>query len=737
MNHLKNEKSPYLQQHVNNPVNWYPWGEEAFEKAKKENKPVFLSIGYATCHWCHVMAHESFEDDSVAELMNRAFVNIKVDREERPDIDHTYMTICQMLTGRGGWPLTIIMTPEKEPFFAATYIPKNSRQKMLGMMDLITQIEKVWKEEPGRINKSVGKIKEGFSQSLQLGRSDQPFNTGTIKKAKNALRNRYDEVHGGFGGSPKFPSPHNLMFLLRNWSYGEDVSEQSSSTRKGGSSDTGQGVPVQSTGTRKKDEQSLPGLKLRQTGTGARKKQIQMVEKTCREMRLGGIWDHVGGGFHRYSTDQKWLLPHFEKMLYDQATLMIAYAEAWKKTDNNLFKTTCTDILDYLNEQMTSDEGGLYSAEDADSEGEEGKFYVWTEKELKEILTEKQFSLFSDLFNIKEEGNFRDESTYELTGKNIPHLKQTVAEYADQKELDSEAVQATIDECLQMLKKERAQRVRPQLDDKILTDWNGLMMAALASTGAIFEDNRFTEKATEIGDFLGKNCIKSDYSLHHRYKDGEAEIAGMADDYAFTVWGFIELYQTTFDPRYLKLAINLHQTFAKKFWDDEHGGFFFTADDGEEILGRQKEIYDGAIPSSNSVAALNAFRLARLTGNTEWEDQSEQILNAFSKPIDDAPAGYTFALITPLIKQQSPKEIVICAKEKTEEVDEILRYLQKQDRYSISVILKTEETEKQLSELSPLSAEYDIDDSIAVYICENFTCKMPVHSLGEVKEILE
>ena len=689
MNHLETEKSPYLQQHVDNPVDWYPWADEAFEKAKKENKPVFLSIGYATCHWCHVMAHESFEDQGVAEKMNRAFVNIKVDREERPDIDNTYMTICQMLTGRGGWPLTIIMTPDKEPFFAATYIPKNSRQKMLGMMDLIPQIEKVWKEEPERIEQSVEKIKEGFSQSLQLGRSDQPFDTGTIKKAKTALRNRFDGVHGGFGGSPKFPSPHNLLFLNR---FGDSYEDSTSN---------------------------------------------QIVEKTCHEMRLGGIWDHIGGGFHRYSTDQKWLLPHFEKMLYDQATLMIAYAEAWKKTDNNLFKTTCIDILDYLNEQMTSDEGGLYSAEDADSEGEEGKFYIWTEKELKEILNDEQFSLYADLFNINEEGNFRDESTHELTGKNIPHLKQTVAEYADQKELDSEAVQATIHECLQTLKKERAQRVRPQLDDKVLTDWNGLMMAALASTGAIFEDNRFTEKATEIGDFLEKNCIKSNYSLHHRYKDGEAEIAGMADDYAFTVWGFIELYQTTFDPRYLEIAIELHRTFTKKFWDDEYGGFYFTSDDGEKLLGRQKEIYDGAMPSSNSVAALNAFRLARLTGTTDWEDQSEQILNAFSKPIADAPAGYTFALITPLIKQQSPKEIVICTGQKTDEVDEILRYLQKQDRYSISVILKTAETDKQLSELSPLSAEYDIDDSIAVYICENFTCKIPVHSLDEVKEILE
>ncbi|MEX2457291.1 MAG: thioredoxin domain-containing protein, partial [Balneolaceae bacterium] len=638
--------------------------------------------------------HESFEDEDVAEKMNREFVNIKVDREERPDIDHTYMTICQMLTGRGGWPLTIIMTPDKEPFFGATYIPKNSRHQMIGMMDLIPQIGKVWKQEPERIKQSVEKIKEGFGKSLELGRSDQPFNDDAIKQAKTALRNQFDEVHGGFGGSPKFPSPHNLLFLMRY-------------------------------------------QKLQHTDSNEHEEITQMIQKTCREMRLGGIWDHIGGGFHRYSTDEKWLFPHFEKMLYDQATLLLTYSEAWKISGNELFKTTCYQLLDYINEQLTSNEGGLYSAEDADSEGEEGKFYVWTSDELKEILPPDQFSLFCDLYQIKEEGNFKDEATHQLTGKNVPHLKKSVTEFAIESDLDPETVNKVVQKSINSLKEAREKRVRPQLDDKILTDWNGLMMAALATAGSVFKDDRFTEKSKQIVSFLKAHCFTEDHKLLHRCKDGEAGINGMADDYAFTIWGLIELYQTTFDADYLQSAINLHQTFTSNFWDDEHGGFHFTPEDGEELLGRQKEIYDGAIPSSNSVAALNAFRLARLTGNTKLEEQSDGILNTFAKSIHDAPAGYTFALITPLLMQSNPVEVVITCKQRNSTVDEITSYLQSQDRFRISIVLKTEENAKLLKEISPFSETFPVENRVAVYICRNFTCETPVYSLEDVKSVFE
>lgn len=680
MNRLANEKSPYLLQHANNPVDWYPWGVEAFEKAKAEDKPVFLSIGYATCHWCHVMEHESFEDQQVAELMNRAFVNIKVDREERPDIDNTYMTICQMLTGRGGWPLTIIMTPEKEPFFAGTYFPKHSRQRHIGMLDIVPQIENVWKKDRAKIQKSVQQIKEGFNKSLELGKSKTPFDEKNIKQAVQSLKASFDSAHGGFGNKPKFPSPHNLLFLIR----------------------------------KTKDDESL----------------LNIVNKTLRAIRLGGIWDHVGGGFHRYSTDREWLLPHFEKMLYDQATLLIAYAEGWKLSGDPLFKKTCYEILQYLETDLLSDEGVFYSAEDADSEGEEGKFYVWSKDEIENILNEDDARLFCELYQIKEEGNFRDEATGERNGKNIPHLNEQ-----SYKKINDEKLEDKVKNLLESLRRERVKRERPLLDDKILTDWNGLMMAALAAAGNILDDQKFINHAENIAIFITQKCFTDENRLLHRYKDGEAEITGMADDYAFTIWGFIELYHTTFNPDYLEKALKLQQILDNHFWDEKSGGYYFTPDDGEVILGRQKEIYDGALPSSNSVSALNGFRLTRMSGNTEFEEKSEKILNAFSDMIEKSPSGYTFALIPPLLWKQSPAEIVITCKNKTQEVEEILNYLSQFDRLRNSIILKTEETKNLLAELVPFSQNFPVDDKPAVYVCRDFSCDAPIHSIEQLKSI--
>lgn len=681
MNRLKNEKSPYLLQHAGNPVDWYPWGEEAFKKAKEEDKPVFLSVGYATCHWCHVMEHESFEDKNVAELMNRAFVNIKVDREERPDIDNTYMTICQMLTGRGGWPLTIIMTPEKEPFFAGTYFPKYSRNRGIGMTDLVPQIEKIWKTDRQKVNSSVQQIKEGFNKSLQLGRSKTPFDEHSVMEAAEALKSRFDETHGGFGDAPKFPSPHTLLFLMRMADNDPQLTE--------------------------------------------------MVSATLRAMRLGGIWDHAGGGFHRYSTDREWLLPHFEKMLYDQATLLLAYAEGWKSTGEPLFKKTCYEILTYLERDLLSDEGAFYSAEDADSEGEEGKFYVWERNEITGVLGPDDGELFCELFQIKEEGNFRDEATGEITGKNIPHLTGESYERISNEDLDGK-----VEEMLKKLRKERAKRERPLLDDKILTDWNGLMMAALASAGLILKDNRFTDHAENIAAFIDQHCTTESGRLLHRYKDGETGITGMADDYAFTVWGYLELYRTTFKPEFLERAINLHNVFTDQFWDEETGGFYFTPDDGEEILGRQKEIYDGAMPSSNSVAALNGFRLARLTGNTEYENQAEQILNAFSDMIKSTPSGYCFALITPLLLKRDPVEVVITTEKRTGETEEFLEILNRLDRLPVSVILKTDQTAKTLENTASFTKPFPAGEKPAIYICRGFSCDAPVYTVDELKSRL-
>lgn len=685
-NRLKHSKSPYLLQHADNPVDWYPWSDDAFEKAKSEDKPVFLSIGYATCHWCHVMAHESFEDDKVAELMNDAFVNIKVDREERPDIDNTYMTVCQMLTGRGGWPLTIVMTPDKEPFFAGTYLPKESRGQQLGMTDLIPQIHEIWTKDRNRINQSVDSIKEGFSKTLTLGSSAEKLPGDVIVKAKQSLAQQYDETYGGFGSQPKFPSPHNLLFLLN---YAAAMDDDSSK---------------------------------------------QMALHTLRQMRLGGIWDHIGGGFHRYSTDEKWLLPHFEKMLYDQAMLLLAYTEGWRMSGDPIFKDTCYRIFNYLKTNMRSPDGAFYSAEDADSEGEEGKFYVWEKQEIFNCLTKEKAELFCDVYNIKDDGNFHDEASGQLTGQNIPHLNGRLSEYASKHSLNYEKLDKSLAQIRSELFDIRKDRVPPLLDDKILTDWNGLLMVAFATAGAVFNDSDFTDAATKIESFISSKLISSDGHLLHRFRDGDAGINAMADDYTSLVWGLIELYQTTQNPAFLLTAIQYHTYFSQEFSDEDNGGFYFTNKNTETPLGRQKEIYDGALPSSNSIAALNGFRLARLTGHTDYEAESEKIFRAFSEVIKDNPSAYTFALITKLSQQNEPREIAVVGQSDDNRLDEILDYLSNQNRFQNSVILKTEKTRETLSKLSPFTESFQINNSPNIYICKEFSCDTPVHSLSELKK---
>ena len=680
MNKLKDEKSPYLLQHADNPVHWYPWGESAFEKARKEDKPVFLSIGYATCHWCHVMAHESFEDEGVAELMNRAFVNIKVDREERPDIDNTYMTVCQMITGQGGWPLTIIMTPDKEPFYAATYLPRHSLSNRIGMYDLVPAIEKAWKEDRDRIMESVDRIKKGFSKSLELGRSEGSLPADIHQKAFISLKNRYDEVHGGFGGSPKFPSPHNLSFLHHYSRLSGD------------------------------------------------KKALEMTRHTLEQMRLGGIWDHIGGGFHRYSTDERWLLPHFEKMLYDQALLLRSYAEVFKLTHKNLFRKTSEEIVQYLDECLTSQEGGFYSAEDADSEGEEGTFYVWRKSEIGNILESDDAALFCKLFGIRDDGNYYDEATRQKTGANIPHLSEPIPEKLKNK----------VQGLFKKLHAERAKRERPLLDDKILTDWNGLMIGSLARAGVLLKNPSFIERAKKACSFVIDRLYDPNENggLLHRYRDGDAAIPGMADDYAFFIHGLIELYQATFNPDYLERAIGLQKEFQRDFYDAKHGGFFFTSGESEELLGRQKEIYDGAIPSSNSMSAMNGFMLSRLTGNMEFERGSEEILKAFSEQIADAPAGYTHAIHARMLMKSESREIVICTEKRDEGCENFIRICREHAPPGSSILLKTEGTMQMLSRVAPFTKSYPVGRGISVYVCSGFACRAPVSTAGELIDIL-
>ena len=678
MNHLSTEKSPYLLQHQDNPVEWYPWGKEAFSRAKAEDKPVFLSIGYATCHWCHVMAHESFEDEEVARLMNEAFINIKVDREERPDIDNTYMAVCQMLTGQGGWPLTIVMTPDKEPFYAATYLPKRSRQNRIGMMEFVPAIQKAWETDRANVMNSVERIKNGFTKTLELGRGNAPVSADILDKAEKNLSGRFDRAEGGFGTTPKFPSPHNLLFLLNRYR----ISQENHS--------------------------------------------LEMADLTLKKMRLGGLWDHIGFGFHRYSTDQQWLLPHFEKMLYDQAMLLMAYSEAWNITQLPLFKETAFNIVDYVEECLMDDEGAFYSAEDADSEGEEGKFYVWETGEIRSILSADEAEMFLDLYQFEEEGNFRDEATHQKTGKNIPHLKR---------ELTTEE-EDSVTNILKKLKTHRKKRIRPQLDDKILTDWNGLMIAALARTGRVFDDPEYIQKAENAWTYLRKNCF-SDGELLHRVKDGEAAINGMADDYVFTTFGLLELYRTTLNPAFLEDALSVQAVFDREFWDEDYGGYFFTASTAEKLLGRQKEIYDGAIPSSNSIAFRNLYFLSRITGKPRFEERAEQLLRSFSVQIEDAPSGYTSVLDSLQLLQTDSVEVVITAKDMSEEVVKMIKAVEKNSPPGSVILLKTDSNREVLTKLSPFTENYPVGERPAVYVCRNFACKAPVYSVDGVIEALK
>ena len=528
-NRLINEKSPYLLQHARNPVNWYPWGEAVFQKARQEDKPIFLSIGYATCHWCHVMAHESFEDEEVARILNKNYIAIKVDREERPDIDKIYMSVCQALTGRGGWPLTILMTPEGKPFFAGTYFPKTARMGMPGLIDILNQIAAMWEKDRARILKTGQEITNAIQPGSDPDSPAHVVSVDTLKKGYSQLASRFDPKWGGFGTAPKFPTPHQLTFLLR-WH------------------------------RRSADPQPL-----------------KMVEKSLDAMRHGGIYDQIGSGFHRYSVDEQWLVPHFEKMLYDQAMLAMAYIEVYQATGKARFGKVAREIFAYVLRDMTAPEGGFYCAEDADSEGKEGQFYVWTPAEIKGYLGDVLGDLFCRFYDITEKGNFEE-------GKSIPHMPLTLEAFAQREGMDPAKLDTALKDARARLFDIRKKRVHPLKDDKILTSWNGLMIAALAKGYQALGDEPYVDAARKAADFILKNLRTSDGRLLRRYRNGEAAYPGYLDDYAFMVWGLIELYEATFEVTYLEAAIALNREMIDIFWDKKGGGLYFTGKGNEALI---------------------------------------------------------------------------------------------------------------------------------------------------------
>ncbi|MBI4963384.1 MAG: thioredoxin domain-containing protein [Desulfomonile tiedjei] len=689
-NRLIHEKSPYLLQHAYNPVDWYAWGDAAFEKASTEDKPIFLSIGYSTCHWCHVMEKESFEDPAVAQLMNDAFVSIKVDREERPDIDHIYMTVCQMMTGGGGWPLNIIMSPDKKPFFAGTYFPKESMHGRLGMVDLSVRIKELWTTQREQVMESAGKIMLAIRQAPDDSPGDLP-GADVSAKAYQQLAERYDRNKGGFSAAPKFPTPHNMLFLLRYWKRTNDP------------------------------------------------KALEMVEKTLQAMRRGGIYDHIGLGFHRYSTDADWLVPHFEKMLYDQAMIAMAYIEAYQATGKAEYEKTAREIFTYVMRDMTAPEGGFYSAEDADSEGEEGKFYVWKIEEAERVLDPDEFNLVTRVYNLWPAGNFHEEATGRLTGNNIPHLKEPVGAIASRLGMSSEGLESRLEKVRQKLFEVRKKRVHPHKDDKILTDWNGLMIAALAKGAQALNRPEYSDAAKKAADFVLSTMRDANGRLLHRYREGEAALPSHVDDYAFFIWGLLELYEATFDVRYLRTALDLNTDFMEHFWDRSIGGFFFTAEDAESLLLRKKEVYDGATPSGNSVAALDLLRLGRITADATLERNAEQIGKAFSGNIQQFPSAYTQMLLATEFFIGPSREVVIAGKPGASDTEDMLRKLRALYLPNKVVVLRpTDETAEEIEAIAAYTHDqHSLDSKATAYVCRNYNCELPTADPKEMVELLE
>jgi uncharacterized protein YyaL (SSP411 family) len=687
-NRLIDEKSPYLLQHAHNPVDWYPWGAEAFARAAREDKPIFLSIGYSTCHWCHVMERESFEDPEVAALMNDAFVCIKVDREERPDIDGVYMEVAQLMTGRGGWPLTIIMTPDKQPFYAATYIPKEDRFGLPGMMAVVPRIQELWSTRRDDLVATAGQVVAALSEA-PAGAAGPDLGAETLSATYEQLAAAYDPVHGGFGASPKFPTPHNLLFLLRYWNR------------------TGE-----------------PGA-------------LEMVETTLGAMRRGGVYDHVGFGFHRYSTDAEWLLPHFEKMLYDQAMLAMAYVEAYQATGSEEYARTAREILTYVLRDMTSPEGGFYSAEDADSEGEEGKFYVWTTGEVGEVLDKEHAELAVRFFGMRDGGNFEDEASGKKSGANILHMPEPLEAKASSLGIHAHELSSRIDSARRELLAVREKRIRPLRDDKILTDWNGLMIAAFAKAAAALDEPAYAEAAMKSADFVLTTLRGEDGRVLHRYREGEAAIEGNAEDYAFLVWGLLELYEATFELRYLEAAERLNEDLLERFWDGEGGGVYFTATGAETLLTRRKEVYDGAIPSSNSITMLNLLRLGRMTGDPLLEERAAAIGRAFSGQVARMAMGHTQLMNAVDFGVGPSLEVVIVGSGTAEDTAALVASVR--DGYAPSKVVLLKDTDEP-GGLRGLAGWTDAHDAVggaaAAYVCRNYECDLPTTDPARLSELL-
>jgi uncharacterized protein YyaL (SSP411 family) len=664
-NHLINESSPYLLQHAHNPVDWYPWGEAAFAKARQENKPVLLSIGYSACHWCHVMAHESFEDEDIAQLMNELFVNIKVDREERPDLDQIYMNAVQMMTHHGGWPMTVFLTPDGVPFYGGTYFPPQDRYNMPGFPRVLISVAEAYRDRQEEIVETGTSLLKELKRLSEPSGTDRRIETELLDSAYTGMVRSYDSINGGFGGAPKFPPAMALEFLLRTY---------------------------------------------KRTGE---REALEMVSHTAEKMAHGGMYDQLGGGFHRYSTDAKWLVPHFEKMLYDNALLSRFYLHYFQVSQEALARETAEGIFDYVLREMTDPTGGFYSTQDADSEGHEGKFFVWDLDEIKSVLGEADAALFNSYYNVTEGGNFE--------GKNILNVNPSL--------------QKPKPENGQKLFEQREKRIKPDRDEKIITAWNGLMLASFAEAGVILGRADYTDAARKNADFV-LSQLRRDGFLLRTWKDGVAKYNAYLEDYAFFVEGLVTLYETTGEFRWLKEAIALTDHMIDEFWDEDGGGFFFTGKSHEELIVRSKDYFDNATPSGNSVAAAVLLRLAILTDNQRYRDLAQAVFSEIAESARRYPSGFGYALSAVDFLLASPKEIAIVGKD----AGDIQPLLQEVWRNYLpnKVVAPGLVDDSEASGSIPLLQNRPLLDGRATaYVCQHYTCQQPVTTTADLQSQLE
>ncbi|MHC4702216.1 MAG: thioredoxin domain-containing protein [Planctomycetota bacterium] len=680
-NRLIGESSPYLLQHAHNPVDWYPWGAEAFDRARAEDKPIFLSIGYSTCHWCHVMEHESFENEDIARIMNDHFVSVKVDREHRPDVDEIYMNAVVMMTGQGGWPLSVFLTPEGEPFFGGTYFPRRDLYGRPSFERILLSVADAWENKRQGLLDSAGKL-TGYLKGSDIVAEKKELSPETLGKAFETFRDTFDPVNGGFGAAPKFPQPTNLSMLLSYW---------------------------------------------HRTADG---KALYMVGATLDAMARGGIYDHLGGGFHRYATDARWLVPHFEKMLYDQALLSKVYVQAYQITGKEQYARTAREVFDYVLRDMTDAGGGFYSAEDADSEGEEGTFYLWDLDQIAEVLDKDQAKLFNTYYGVTKTGNFEK-------GRTILNVTASVEQLEEEFEKDLDTIVAMLSDARAKLFAQREKRIRPHRDDKVIAAWNGLMISSLAYGGAVLDDKKYTDAAERSAKFI-LNTLHKDGRLMRYYRDGQVTGKGFLDDYAFLTLGLLGLYEATFDAKWLIETKKLAAEMVELFGDTEQGGFFLAGKDGERLIARTRPSSDGAIPSGNSVAAQALLKLGRLTMSREFAERGDRVLKAFSAQLDVAPA-HSSAMLEALSFSLGPgSEIVIAGDSEAADTKRMLKLVRGKFLPNAVVLLNDEDAaDSSVYEVVPfMKGQTAIDGKATAYVCENYVCKKPVNRIDQLERLL-